>query len=848
MNETQGSPSCSLWIPTLPSGVALCTLLWALTAFVGITANAQVDYRVLRGFGFGEQSGYYPFGTVIEGSDGALYGTARYGGNYAAGAVFKVQKDGTAYVVLHHLGSSPNDGKQPKAGLLEGSDGALYGTTELGGSSGLGAVFRVSKDGTEYSVLYEFTGTGGDAQNPWGGLVEDTSGWLYGTTYNGGAGGKGTIFMLAKDGSYYTVLRSFLATGGDGQNPMASLILGTDGLLYGTTSKGGSSGKGTVFRMSTSGSGYFLLHAFSSASSDGANPYGPLRQGRDGLLYGTTYFGGSSGYGTVFKLRTDSTGFSVMRSFANSANAGVNPRGGLVEGYDGALYGTCNYGGNCFGTVFRITKDATSYQILHVFIDYGDGQNPDAGLVQASDGALYGTTDSGGGNSRGTIFKINGLTYNLVWSFDNSGGADSKQPKAAPILASNSVLYGTAYSGGSYGAGTVFSMTTNGTDYIKLHEFGAAQDGRNPSGALVEAGDAALYGTTELGGSGNQGTLFRIEKVGSGYSIIHNFATSAGEGQTPRGPLLTDASGWLYGVTLAGGLGSNGTAFKIQTNSSGYTILHHFGTVDADGRSPNGGLALGIDGALYGTTLAGGASNFGTVFRINKDGTGYALLHHFGTTTNEAQSPQAGVLAGSDRALYGTTYAGGSSSKGTVFSLGVDGSGYRLLQSFSGKNGQFPAAALMESMDGLLYGTTTAGGSSNYGTVFVLGKDGTSLNALLSFGSGPTDGRSPSAAIVESPDGVLFGSTQAGAAFAAGTVFRLLPARPPRITELRSSGGLIAVQFRGLDGHQYQVLRSVDLLNWYVLDTITMSPSCVYTFEDLSPPGDMAFYRIMLSP
>src|SRR5207253_1901456 len=188
----------------------------------------------------------------------------------------------------------------------------------------------------------------------------------------------------------------------DGKNPVAGLVQGRDGAMYGTTHLGGASGYGTGFKQSTDMASWIVLHSFGVSDLDGKNPRGGLVQGIDGALYGTTEDGGSNGQGTVFKLNPDGTGYSVLHSFTASGDDGRSPSAGLVQGRDGALYGTAYEGGFSsnlyrFGTIFKLNADGTGYSVLHSFSGGpGDGQNPTVPLVQGSDGALYGTTTYGG--------------------------------------------------------------------------------------------------------------------------------------------------------------------------------------------------------------------------------------------------------------------------------------------------------------------------------------------------------------------------------------------------------------------------------------------------------------------
>src|SRR6266511_2325775 len=202
-------------------------------------------------------------------------------------------------------------GDSPAAGLVEGSDGALYGTTTSGGNGNGGTIFKVTKDGKGYALVLSLAAANGGA-NPQEGLIQGTDGRLYGAARSGGAGGLGTLFRLQRDGSGFELLRSF--SGGDGKNPFAGLIESSDGALYGTTSAGGSTDHGVVFRINRDGSGFTLLHSF-AAATEGQGPSASLIEANDGVLYGTARNGGSAGFGTVFKINRDGTGFSALHHF-----------------------------------------------------------------------------------------------------------------------------------------------------------------------------------------------------------------------------------------------------------------------------------------------------------------------------------------------------------------------------------------------------------------------------------------------------------------------------------------------------------------------------------------------------
>ncbi|MEQ2005442.1 MAG: choice-of-anchor tandem repeat GloVer-containing protein, partial [Limisphaerales bacterium] len=311
----------------------------------------------------------------------------------------------STFTVLQNLDYSTTGGS-PSAGLVQGTDGALYGTTQQGGSGAVGTVFKLNPDGSGFTVLQslDLYTTGG---YPAVGLVQGTDGALYGTTSQGGTGGyygAGTVFKLNPDGSGFTLLRDLDYYSGDGY-PVSKLVQGTDGALYGTTSQGGSNYRGTVFKLNPDGSGFTVLLSFDWITT-GGYPTAGLVQGTDGALYGTTQSGGSLYYGTVFKLNPDGSGFTVLKNF-DYYLAGGYLHAGLVQGTDGALYGTTSQGGSGDrGTVFKLNPDGSGFTVLQN-LDYDTtGANPSAGLVQGTDGALYGTTTQGGSFGGGTVFRL----------------------------------------------------------------------------------------------------------------------------------------------------------------------------------------------------------------------------------------------------------------------------------------------------------------------------------------------------------------------------------------------------------------------------------------------------------
>jgi uncharacterized repeat protein (TIGR03803 family) len=726
----------------------------------GTVFRVNVDgsqYAVLHAFGANTNDGMTPQMGLVQGRDGMLYGTTSMGGTNGTGIVFKLATDGSAYANLHTCGSIIGDAASPTA-LIQGADGALYGVAQMGGSNASGVVFRLGTDGSGYGVLHNFSN--GDGGGPVA-LTQGAEGSLYGVTQSGGINGVGVVFSLGTNGSTFAVLYAFGSSASDGTTPVG-LSQGSNGLLVGVTQSGGSNDLGVVFLLNTNGSGYRLGHQFGGAPGDGASPGAGLFGGADGSWYGTTLHGGSdSDDGTVFRMNGDGSGYQVIRrfTFINSifydlfSTDGQLP-GPLAQGSNGLLYGVTAYGGTTgqgayqntgAGTLFVLATNASDYAVICNFSTTGgDGGSPVAGLIRGRDGALYGVTPSGGPAGQGSVFRINasGAGYQILYGFGLEP-IDGYNPKAGLMQGADSMLYGTTslggYVGGS-GFGVIFKVNSDGSSYTEVLSFGFyAAAGQGPTSPPLQGHDGNLYGTTAGGGlmsngQGGLGIVYTVGTNGLGFTVLHEFSTNYLEGHSPYSGLIQGSDGALYGTTYGSGVvGSSdcGTVFKLLTNGTGFQVLHTFANNSVDGKNPYAGLILGADGFLYGTTQSGGTNGTGTVYKLSTTGSNYQVIHNFGSITNDGLSPTGPVTQGSDGYLYGTTPYGGAfgpvggprGGYGVAFKLDTSGSGYTVLYNFGGTagDGQIPQGGLVQGLDGAFYGTTSAGGDLNLGTVFRLG-------------------------------------------------------------------------------------------------------------------------------
>lgn len=361
------------------------------------------------------------------------------------------------------------------------------------------------------------------------------------------------------------VLHSFGPTNTEGVNGWGPVVLSRDGYLYGCTVNQGPGSGGSIYRVRTNGTDHTVLHTFNRVT-DGAEPTGGLIEGRDGLLYGTTFRGGTEDAGTVFRLAKDGQGFRVLRHFAITNDCRY-PQAPLLEGRDGWIYGTSTAGGgHGLGGVFKLAKDGSGYTIVSG-LRRGlpdDPRRPVGGLVQAADGLFYGTSKFGGTKDSGTVFRMDEAGRLVVVKSLGLVTGGAAQPEGTPLLASDGRLYATTTLGGVGGAGVIFRVAPDGGEFAILHDFGNQVDAvRQPSAGLLEASDGSLLGTSFGGGAGGLGAVFRIGKDGTGYQILHSFAGGVGDGARSRSALTAAGPAEYYSVALNGGRHGYGVVFRL---------------------------------------------------------------------------------------------------------------------------------------------------------------------------------------------------------------------------------------------------------------------------------------------
>jgi uncharacterized repeat protein (TIGR03803 family) len=739
-----------------PQRTGLLWLVCALAAMGIAPAQAQAATEIVLHSFATPPKGAGPVAGLIRDSAGNLYGTTPSGGTGGWGVVFKVDTAGHQTVLYNFAGGA--DGGAPYAGVIRDSSGNFYGTTYQGGTPNAGVVYKLDAAGHE-TVLYSFTG-GADGFQPYAGVIRDAAGNLYGSTLRGGTANVGVLYELDAAG-HETVLYSFTG-GADGGEPLAGVIRDSAGNLYGSTARGGTANLGVLYKLDTGGH-ETVLYSF-TGGADGGFPIAGVIRDSAGNLYGTTEYGGTAGRGVVFKL--DATGHeTVLYSFTGGADGGY-PAAGVIRDSAGNLYGTTPEGGTAnAGVVYKL--DTPGHEtVLYSFTGNADGGDPNAGVIRDSSGNLYGTASGGGAANLGVVFKLDTAGHETVlYSFP--GGADGSEPRAGVIRDSAGNLYGTTANGGAANAGVVFKLDATGHESL-LYRFTGGADGSYPTAGAIRDSAGNLYGTTANGGAANAGVVYKLDAAGQ-ETVLYSF-TGGADGGSPSAGVIRDAAGNLYGTAYYGGTASAGVVFKVDT-SGHETVLYTF-TGGADGAGPYAGVIRDAAGNLYGTTQSGGAGYAGVVYKVNTSGQETVLYSFTGGT--DGSQPLGGVIRDSAGNLYGTTEYGGTGGVGVVYKVNASGQ-ETVLHSFTGgADGAYPFSGVIRDSAGNLYGTTANGGTA-YGSGVVFKLDTTGQETLLYTFTGGTDGSQPLAGVIRDSAGNLYGTTGGGGKKSGGVVFKLKP-------------------------------------------------------------------------
>jgi uncharacterized repeat protein (TIGR03803 family) len=768
--------------------------------------------------------------TMVADAAGNLYVVTNAGGRYNSGLVMRVtpnSQGGATQTVLYTF-KGGTDGIRP-IGLFLDAAGNLYGITAGGGTLKYGTVFALTPTAHgewNETILYSFDSSNGYLSY---GLAEDSSGNLYGTTYNYGPT-YGSVFELTPASGTWTLTTLHVFSGGsDGGFPYGELTLDQAGNIYGTAQEGGIGNNGLVFEFSPSAGGTStekVLYDF-LAGNDGATPASKVTFDTAGNLYGTTGRGGGSrcnatgGCGTVFELSPTGGQWTetILYSFPSKGGNGWGPQD-LYFDNSGNIFGAAYYGPNeiCCGAVFELSFSSGHWSETNVFLfSSSDGAyEANNGLAFGPAGQIYGTTTLGG-----TDNDLNGAVYELTpvgshWKLTTLYGfptTDGAYPYSGLAMDAAGNLYGTASQNGlnNFGMAYKLSPDANGSwAETDIYNFttglavGITAES-NPSGLTLDS-SGNLYGTAEETGSKNYGSVFKLTPGAKGGYTEKDIFDMTGTTVHPVAGLISDHSGNLYGTTLQGGTHGFGAVYQLTPQANGsykQTVLYSFGGYPIDGSNPTAALLLDSAGNLYGTTGQGGDSanckgiqrnpvGCGTVFELQPiAGGGWTelMLHSFTGATTDGATPAGSLIFDSNGNLFGTTAIGGKkncasggadSGCGTVFELSPGNGNWteNILYEFTNNgDGALPHAGLVFDAFGNLYGTTLGIANTSYGTVFKLTPatgGGWSETTVYAFDI--THGEYPYSNLILDAAGNLYGTTARGGDSAAyGTVFEITP-------------------------------------------------------------------------
>lgn len=701
--------------------------------------------------------------TVIAYTQPKLIGTLSRTGTQNGGAIFRSDLPGSAPGIIHsfnHL--SPH---RPNGGLCAGDADWLYGNLIYNGSNGNGALYKILRDGTSFTKLYDYDNppttadyllpvpyyhTDGNIyfsngpqlkkMDPATGIVSDLPGVAPVYTRNLAIDSDGWIFFpsnagtLAKtksDGTQYTDIHVF--------DPLNEGYLGRCGVtevagdsLFGILSTGGPGGEGCIYSIHKDGSGFIIHHQFAMVT--GYAPESKLVH-FDGRLFGSTSLGGNFDRGVIYTINTDGSDYRVLYHFDGGVNANGTLIGNISISSNGRIFGSTSqafFDGISTYRLFKVDTSGADFRGLYNGNTYEIGHfTQDVLLV--NDEELFFPMAEWGRHDGGVLNHCDTSgSGNPVYHFGIAPNGFRPSIETGLIKASDGKLYGTTTFGGTDGGGIIYSVNADGTGFTRLHEFIDAE-GFEPAGKLLEASDGKLYGALKWDIATTRGSLYRMNKNGSGFEIIHRFSVIA-EGYGPNGNLVEDNNGILYGTTFYSAPGA-GTLYRVNKDGSNFTVLKVLGLSSSDLFYPYSGF-LQAGACLYSTCGYGGIENKGGIFRIRKDGSGYEVLHEFAGTGAGSIATSPPILASNGK-LYGTTSSGGPTGEGTLYRIDTTGSNFTNLKTFTAiADGAYPWAGLIQASDGLIYGTTTFSTISPFlygGTIYRINPDGTGFTIIREF-------------------------------------------------------------------------------------------------------------------
>lgn len=637
------------------------------------TYTRKVDFN-------GSSNGKYPSNSLMQASNGKLYGVTFNGGTADKGVLFEY--DIATGILSKKIDFSTTTGISPTGRLLQAKNGKLYGTATEGGKKNKGTLYEYDINTTSLIKLLDFDAKL-NGSGPIGDLIQASNEKIYGLTYEGGENAKGVLFEYDITSKTFTKKLDFDGTS-TGSYPAGGLLEASNQKLYGATINGGSKDEGILFEYNTASAAFNKLLDF-DGDDLGGRPRGGLTQGLNGNLYGLTE---RPMRGQLFEYNIN-TGIVDGHVTFNETN--TFPSGTLAMANNGQLYGCTMLGGkNRTGTFFRYTPNTNTFQQLFSFGGSINGTMPNAGLLKESDELVYGTTTAGGTYGDGTLFQFNPKTNAYTKLIDFDGSAKGSKPSGKLIKASNGKYYGLTSRGGKIDAGVLFEYDPATNLFNKKYDFEGQGKGIFPVGSLVQSTNGKLYGCTEQDGLGGYGSIFEYDITTNTFNKRMEFNGS--KGSSCLGSLV-EVNNLLYGITQFGGPNNKGVLFEYNPNTNSYINRVDFNE-SGNGYYPKGALLKSKNNLLFGTTTLGGDYDGGIIFEYDPAINDFSKKYDFDKINGG--TPTGTLFQASNGNLYGSTIKGGATDEGVLFECKPSNGFYTKLASFEGLNGRSAYGELIE--------------------------------------------------------------------------------------------------------------------------------------------------------
>jgi len=639
-------------------------------------------------------------------SNGKYYGLTSDGGIYSSGIIYEYNFQNNKYKILYHFQVGQN-GSTPNGSLIQASNGKLYGLTVGNGLYGDGTIFEFDIPTNVLTIKVSFTYTNGS--KPLGTLLEASNGKLYGLTSEGGVYNKGVLFEYDIITDTYLQKINFDGLNGDGV--IGSLIEATNGKLYGVSKDGGALTLGNLFEY-TIATNTLVTKIDFLGFSNGSRPYESPIQAANGKLYGFTSLGGANNQGVLYEYDI-ATNILTKKVEFSSAITGSSPRGSLLETSNGNLYGTTYEGGaSNNGVLFKYNYSTNTYSKKLEFNGQQIGSSPLGTLVRNGINSIIGTTSMGGETSNGVLFEYNISIDSLKKVLDFGAKDKIKNPRGKLTYADNGKLYGVSFNGGLNSGGALFEFDPKNLSVTIKHEvIPGLTSVFVPVGDLINTNDGYLYGLSHGGSATNLPVIFRYDYILDTIIDVHTFPSVGGLYTYRKYSLFHHSNGKLYGIGVRSSPTSS-TLFEYDIKTNTYVELYNFQSI-----RKSLFLKEGPGGEIYGASKQ--EFQFpqkGYLFKFDLTTSSFTTIHTFNGLDGGNPSGEL-VLAGNGK-FYGVTTYGGINDYGVLYEYNPNNNLYTKKLDFDSINGAKPEDGLLELNHGKLFGTTMWGGTNNLGTIY----------------------------------------------------------------------------------------------------------------------------------